>query len=242
MRTEGPALALSDHGVGATHQAETTRDGARTSRRYGQILGALLLAHFATLCAIKLNKGLNEEILWVSHLSLALTGVGLWIRSTNLIGASFTLILFLHALWLVDCFCGLVLGRFPLGITDYLVTADAWTWIGTAHHFYLAPLLLAAVARSRVYSIQSIVLAIVLFGIVSVVSRVALPEASNINSAFRLLPRLDNPAIRQFDALPAASYLALLNLVAFGVFFLPAVAVGLLLARRRTPTVSRRLT
>jgi len=117
--------------------------------RFGRWIGAALLVHFAVVCAVKAAKGCPEEILWMSHVGLLLAGLGLVGRSTLLVCTALLCILLLHGLWVFDCVAWWMGGSFPLSITSYLEEADAWVWLGTAHHFYLAPLLVVLVLVRR---------------------------------------------------------------------------------------------
>ena len=115
--------------------------------RGGPWIGALVSLHFAIVCGIKLQKGIGGDVCWMSHLSLAFTGAGLILRSPPLLSAALIGVLVPHSVWLLDCFGWILFGSFPLGVTAYLESADARTWIATAHHFYLIPLLLFVVLR-----------------------------------------------------------------------------------------------
>jgi len=123
--------------------------GGPVGGRVGRWIGAVLLVHFAAVCAVKVAKGRPEEILWMSHVGLLLAGLGLVGRSALLVCTALLCILLLHALWVFDCVSWWIGGSFPLGITGYLEEADTWVWLGTAHHFYLAPLLVVLVLVRR---------------------------------------------------------------------------------------------
>lgn len=213
--------------------------GAAAHRERGcrahRALGLLCLLHFAFVCALKAERGINEEVFFVCHMTLGLAGAALLLHSTELISSCLTLMLVPSAVWLFDALCGTLFNAFPLGITDYLAHADALTLLGTAHHIYLAPLLFIALDNGRAYLARSTVPALALFAVLSIVSRLALPPASNVNSAFALLPRLDTPLVRWTDGLGGTSYLLLLNGIAMCGFILPGALALRGWSRRAMP-------
>jgi hypothetical protein len=151
--------------------------------------------------------------------------MGLLLRSALLVSTALTSILLLHALWLLDAALGLATGTFPLRATGYLADAPVWIWLATAHHFYLGPLLLLLVLRARSYTMAALPAAMLLFAVLTLVSRWALPAVSNVNHAFTLLPTWRHPLGHSISRLPAAAYLVALNAVAAGLFFLPAAVL-----------------
>lgn len=186
-------------------------------------IGALVSLHFAIVCGIKLQQGIRADVCWMSHVSLAFTGAGLILRSRSLLSVALIGVLIPHAIWLLDCFGWVLLGSFPLGITGYLEDADARTWIATAHHFYLIPLLLFVVVRWRVFVPGAFPWVVLLFAVVSVYSRFVLPEARNVNSVFVLLPSVDLALVRRLNALPTVPFLVFLNLWVSLVMLWPTV-------------------
>ena len=188
-------------------------------------LGAAMLAHVGFLVAIKLGQGLNHELWWLSHIGLAVAAGGLLLRSHALRNAALIALLWPHGIWLFDSAIGLLTQRFPLGLTGYLATADATTWIATAHHFYLLPVLVLLFARERRFSWDSLVIAAALLIVLTVSSRAALPATMNINMSHRLLANVEAPLIRWTDTLSGSAYLALINTWVILLFFLPAAMV-----------------
>ena len=195
--------------------------GGLTLPLWDRVLGAILLLHFLVVCGIKWGQGGPAEILWMSHIALLLTGLGLCLRSPRLVATALVAVLIPHAIWLFDCGVGMTLGRFPLGICAYLESADWWTWIATLHHFYLVPLLLFLFARVRRVPREAFLAAVALFLYLTVVGRVCLPPMNNVNYAFLLLPGVDLPAVHWFNGLPRGLYLLALNAVMGGLVFLP---------------------
>lgn len=209
------------------------KDQRRRDRRNERIrrsIGLLLLFHFTLVGIIKLTGGEGEELWWLSHIALALAGVGLLADSRLLIATALTSVLGLQAIWIVDCAIGLTTGSFPLGVTTYIQHADVLDWIATAHHFYLAPLLLTLVIRARRYPDAAVALTVGLFAVLTLVSRMWLDPGENINAAYALLPGVDEWLFRQINALPGPAYLFTLNVLACGVMFFPAA----MLLRRMT--------
>lgn len=197
--------------------------------RFGRWIGAALLLHFAYVVGvINLLRQAPGEVLWLCHVSLFLAGLGLVMQSVRLVAIACTAIALPHALWLVDSLSGLLLGWFPLGATAYLLTADTWTRIATAHHFYLAPLLVVIMWRHGSFSRAALPGASALFLLLSVTSRLAVSPALNVNYAFFAVPAADHPFIAWVNSLGAIPYVLVINAFATGALFAP---VALLLSR-----------
>ena len=60
----------------------------RYGERLGPWVGVLLFLHVIAVCVVKVAKGINAEVLWISHVSLALAAVGLMTRSSFLVALS----------------------------------------------------------------------------------------------------------------------------------------------------------
>jgi len=193
--------------------------------RWPALLGAVLIAHLLVVVATKMMRGTPEDVLWMSHVALGLTGAALLVRSALLIAAVATCVLVPHTLWLADWLVGRFTGAHPLGLTTYLDNADTLTWIGTVHHFYLVPLLLLLVQRVTVDGRRAVATACGLFLLLSIVSRVALPPESNVNNAYAALPTVTWPMFRAMDGMGTVAYLATLNAIAAGIMFIPGVLI-----------------
>lgn len=187
--------------------------------------GVVLAVHYALVCVIKIDQGRSDEIWWLCHATLALVAAGFILESGTLLGMAFVGVLIPHTLWLADGASGAFFGVQYVGVTKYLRSADAATWISTCHHFYLIPLLWMNLGRYQ-YRPRDVILGMtLLYFILSGVSRIALPEQSNINYAHALFP---TAGWRPFDYLNSSSwvlYLGALNTAVITVFFLPALAV-----------------
>lgn len=194
--------------------------------RLDRWMGYALLAHFAAICTIKVLTGCGEEILWMSHVGLLMTGVGLVSRSILLVTTALTCILVLHSLWLADCISWWVTGVFPLGIATYLPEADAWIWVATAHHFYLAPLLLVIVLRNRQWPEETLLAAAAVYLFLTVISRAVLTPGANVNYAFGLLTAIDHPLVDLADRVPGSIYLLGLNSFVCTFMFAPVALAG----------------
>lgn len=204
-----------------------------TSPWIARVLGGALLGHYIFVVGLKLSRGRPEDLLWMSHVALLLAALGLLTRRPRLLSTALTCVLLLHTMWLVDAAVGLTAGLFPLGIATYLADADALTWIGTLHHFYLVPLLIVLVVRCRCFEPAVLAAASALFAVLSILSRCLTPPSVNVNSAFGL-PRWDLPVFDLVSGLPAVPYLLALNAIVTGVFFFPAAALLLRRAGRMT--------
>ncbi len=185
-------------------------------------VGWFLLAHFALVCGVKIAAGRAGDIAWMSHVGLLMAALGLLGRSSLLIAAALINVLALHGLWLADCLTWLATGRFPLGITNYLPHADAWTWLSTLHHFYLAPLLLVVTYRTGERRPEALLLAIAVYLALTLFSHAALPVAANINYAFRVPVAHGVWLVDWGNQQPGAIYLPGLNLFVALVMFTPA--------------------
>jgi hypothetical protein len=142
-----------------------------------------------------------------------------------MVGVSLTCILMPHAIWLLDCVSRLLVGVNSLGITVYLERADAWGWLATAHHFYLAPLLVIVFVRHGTYTAATLPAAVMLCAMLTVASRVMLPASENVNYAFRLLPSVDQPLLNVVNTLDPIPYLAILNGAVIVTMLLPTAAI-----------------
>ena len=190
--------------------------------RFGRWIGAGLLVHFAVvLCIINLAREAPGEVLWLSHVSLLLAGLGLLLQSALPVTTALTTVGVLHGFWLVDSLSGLMLHWFPLGATDYLLTADRWTRVATAHHFYLAPLLFVIVWRHRTCPKATLPVASMLFMLLTLVSRVALSPVINVNYAFRVTAAMDHPLVAWVNSLSPVLYLFVINMLVTTMMFLP---------------------
>jgi hypothetical protein len=199
-------------------------------------LGALLMTHFVIVCAIKSAQGIPGDVLWMSHVALAFAGGGLLLGSRLFTGAALTAVAIPHMLWLIDFVTAQFVGSHPLRITHYLHGADTLTWIATAHHFYLLPLLSVIVLCGTRYRFASLNMAALLTIGFTLLSRAVLPPSLNVNFAFTTLPGLDIAPLRWLHSLPAAGYLAVQIAGQIVVLILPA-ALLLRFLTRHAPTL-----
>jgi hypothetical protein len=198
--------------------------GAAGVRRFVlvQIAGAALMINFAVVAAACIQLRVQEQVWWMSHVALLVGGTGLLLRSPILMSTALAGVLVPHALWIVDWICGFGFGVHPLGVTHYLHDAGVLMWVKTLHHFYLVPALLWAVALERRYAAGLVPTAVGLFIVLTLVSRLLLPPASNVNDAFQILPRVDSPLIAWLNQLDGWRFMVVLNAGAFFVVVLPA--------------------
>lgn len=195
-----------------------------SNARMRQVLGAVLLLHFVTVCLLKLASFSGEEIGWLSHISLLIAGLGLFTGNPLLPVAALICVFAVHSLWIVDCAVGLVTGAFPIGVASYVDGADGWTWLGTAHHFYLVPLLLALHVRRPGYPKYALLLSGLVYGALTVISRLWLPPEANVNYAFAVEVLRTAPHVVWANGLPPVLFLPVVNaLVCGGLFFPTAV-------------------
>lgn len=188
-------------------------------------IGVALAIHYMLVCLIKIDQERSGEIWWLCHATLALAAAGFVLRSGTLLGMAFLGVLVPHTLWLTDAAAGALLGIQCAGVTTYLRNADTASWISTCHHFYLLPLLWTHRGRLPVRPGEALRGMALVYLLLTIVSRLALPESSNINYAHALFPALGWRPLESLNASPWWLYLAALNTAAFGLFFLPAMAV-----------------
>ena len=187
-----------------------------------RLIGAFLVVHFALVCTVKAQRGLEEEIWWVSHIALVIAGIGLTLRIPILWTTALINILFLHGAWLVDFLMCQVWGSSPLRATYVLADGNLWTWLATCHHFYLVPLLLTLFLIRRQLPEPSLVMAATLFLYLTVISRCILSPASNVNYAYGISVSFRHPWIDWFNRLPGDAYLVGVNVLAAVLLFVPA--------------------
>jgi hypothetical protein len=209
-----------------------------------RLIGGILLANYMLVVIVKVATGRAIELLWMSHVGLLAAGAGFICGSELVIYAAFVGLAGLHGLWLYDAGAAFLTGAHPLGITRYLSSATLANWLGTLHHFYLLPLLVAWVSRRPGARIEALLLAIATFLALTVICRFVCSPADNVNFAYGVdvTPRfrLSEWGNRQ----SASVYLVGLNTFVALVYFAPAYAVTWLLAllRRVRPTHSSAVT
>jgi len=76
---------------------------SRLAEHWTPAAGAMLLRHLSLVCAVKVATDRHEQMWWMSHVALALAGMGLVLRSHIMVGLSLTCTLLPHAVWLADC-------------------------------------------------------------------------------------------------------------------------------------------
>lgn len=194
----------------------------------------LLLAHLVLLIALKTSRGIEAELLWISHVSLAIAAAGFLLRSTQLLAIAFVSIAALHATWMLDFALGMTTGSFPVGMAMYLPQADAWTWLATSHHAYLTPILAVALWRRDVRVMRTFVIVVLLYCYLATVSRLALDPAFNVNRAHNVFLRWDHHFAHNANALPAVRYLPGLVATVATLFFAPSALILHGLTRRWT--------
>jgi hypothetical protein len=140
----------------------------------------------------------------MSHIGLLLAGAGFMLRSALAITTALTCILMLHGIWLTDAVTWMVCGALPIGVATYLPEAGFCDWVATAHHFYLAPVLLILMARARVWPEESLPAAVVVYLALTVLSRAAIVPAANVNYAFGVRTALDHPWVDIANQLPGS--------------------------------------
>lgn len=210
--------------------------GNTTPSRAWQAIGALMLAHFALLAYFKDRHGIEGELLWFSHAGLLLGGVALIARSAHIAAVAFVLVAGFHLLWIFDAAVGLTTGRFPVGGTRYLITADSATLALTSHHIYLVPLLAACLINRRVFPWSSFTVAAAPMAALTTASRLALPASMNINFAHAVMPESEAPVLLWFNALPTPAYLGVHALFCTLVFLVPgAIIMKTITSARRRP-------
>lgn len=191
----------------------------------------ILLLHVALLVALKSARGIEGELLWISHVSLAIAAAGFLLRSAQLLAIAFVAIAALHTTWMIDFVVGMTTGSFPVGMADYLPTADAWTWLATSHHAYLTPLLAVMLWKRDVPIMRTFVLVVLLYTYLVIVSRLLIEPGFNVNRAHHVFLQWDHHFARNTNALPTAQFIPGLIAVVSTCFFAPSAFALRMLAR-----------
>lgn len=182
----------------------------------------MLAAHVALLISLKLARGQEAELLWISHVSLAIAAAGFLLRSTRLLALAFVSIAALHVTWMFDGIVGMTTGSFPVGMAMYLPHTDAWTWIATSHHAYLTPLLACFLWRRDVNVMGTFCASFFLFAYLAIISRFFLDPALNVNRSHEIFIGWDHPFAHNSNALPASKYLPGLAATVAALFLAPS--------------------
>jgi hypothetical protein len=197
--------------------------------------------HVALLVALKASRGLEPELLWISHVALSIAAVGFLIRSAPLLAIAFVSIAALHTTWMLDFAIGMTTGSFPVGMAMYLPAADVWTWIATSHHAYLTPLLAITLRKREARVMRTFCGAFFVFLYLAIVSRFFLDPALNVNRAHRVFTGWDHHFAHNFNALPATQYILGLAATVAALFFFPSAIALLTLCKktRKQPRTGR---
>ena len=202
-------------------------------RRREALLGSLLVCNYLIICAAKWRLGVPQELLWISHVCLPLTGLALLFDSGLLFTSTLILIFVPHVLWLTDFTAWAISGNSPLGITGYLSRAGWLMCISTAHHLYVLPLMLTLFLRKPAVDPAALPTAAALFTTLALLSRLFLPPRDNVNYAFAVLPAMQHPLIQRINDLPAAVYFP--GMLLFTIFILLAPTAWVLRRLVRAP-------
>jgi len=198
------------------------------------VVGALLLAQFAVTAIIKFNKGLGDDVLWMSHMSLVIAGAGLIMRRPWLVAAALTGILFTHSLWLFDLTAWLLGFGFPLRISHYMEGASLSTWVSTGHHLYVLPFLLWIVLRRGRYPWGALPAIMLIFVALTAMSYWFTDPARNVNRVHGIEPDFGFPPFIWANELREdapnglrgnAVYLLALNALSAAILFIPMAAL-----------------
>lgn len=203
------------------------------------MVGMVFFAHFVLLCLLKMSRGIEGEILWISHAGLLLGAMGFILRSPLLVSTAFTIVAGPHLIWNFDAVVGLVTGRFPLGATRHLLGADWLTIFGTTHHIYLTPLLALWLHQRRESTRECFWLAGGIVLALMALSRFMLPPELNVNFAHAVLPENPSPAFAWFNSETTGMFLAVHMIFTFAIFLAPASAVAGMLAPVRPAPKNR---
>uniref|UniRef100_A0A6B2LGZ3 Uncharacterized protein n=1 Tax=Arcella intermedia TaxID=1963864 RepID=A0A6B2LGZ3_9EUKA len=82
------------------------------------------------------------DVFWLCQMSCLLAGVGALLHQPKVITFTFGLISAPHGLWVLDLFLYFIIGRFPLGMSSYLIwdTTHRLELLTTTHHIWFVPL------------------------------------------------------------------------------------------------------
>lgn len=184
-------------------------------------LGWALITHFLFVMWSKFSGSAPEDAWWLSHVCLGLAGAGLAIDSPRLITAALIAVFGPHMIWLGDFAVLMAAGNSPWGVTAYFFEVSLSQQIATAHHFYLVPLLWVICARQVDIPRGSLLVASGAVVFLTLFSRAVLPESSNVNYAFAVLPNAHLTLTNWANALPTAAFLLLINAWVIGTMCIP---------------------
>ena len=193
--------------------------------------GLWLLGQYCVVVWWKVSSGCVGDLLWVSHVSLVMAGLGCLVGRAVFREAAFVLILVPHSIWLLDFLGWVVGGGAVLGLTDWLAHEGWLGWVATSHHFYLSGLLLGLVWLSGGWERMSLWVAVAAFLSLTVCARGMTEPADNVNWAWGVAPGIHGGVVGWVNRLAGEIYLLALNLGAFALAFLPAASAGAATAR-----------
>lgn len=197
--------------------------------RYGRWVGAAMLIHFVFVVGVvNFVRHAPADVFWLSHSCLLLGAMGLLFRSPVLVTTALTLVGIPHLVWIVDSTAGLALGWFPLGVTEYIMTADPWTRVATSHHFYLVPLLFVVAWRYGEWPRATLPIACAILLALTAAARVASTPQHNVNYMFRVEAVESHPFVAWVNALGTVPYLLFVDAFMVGLMLVP---VALLMRR-----------
>jgi hypothetical protein len=205
--------------------------------RAGRWIGLALLINYLIAVLAKLAADKGPELFWMSHVGLLMAALGLIARRRWLVGAALTGVAVIHLMWITDAAVGLTTGSFPLRMADYLPKGDLKMWLGTAHHFYLVPLLAVLIIRDGHFPWRSLPVASLIFFVLTLISRYALSEQDNVNCAYLIRSGPSLGLITRLNGLKDLPYLLALNAgVTLLLFFPIALALrGATSLRQKSP-------
>jgi len=188
-------------------------------RSGSRLFGAILLAHFLFVCAVKVLHGTTWHLLWFCHISLAIAALGFLTQSKLLKATALTNVFVLHSLWIFDFTYGYATGNFPLAFTADARDVDLWNWLASLHHLYVLPLLLWSFWREREYPREAWLISATVFVVVMLASRSLLWPAQNVNYSYFIPESLHLYGMSTLNQLPDELYLlgvhGIVNLIAF---------------------------
>ena len=111
-----------------------------------------------------------------------------------------------HAFWLIDTLLWIVKGDFPFGTTTYLKDATLGDWLQSSNHFFSVPALLFFAYWQGGVEKNAWIWSTFLFAALTLISAVWLPADTNVNSAHRLWPGLDQLHLAPLAELPKGLY------------------------------------
>ncbi len=166
----------------------------------------MMIGHFIYIFGRCVLRGTPADMFWISHVGTLIGGLGALFRSRFVMSIALVSLFGHHAFWLIDTLLWIVTGDFPFGTTTYLKDATLGDWLQSSNHFFSVPVLLFLAYWQGGVEKNAWIWSTFLFAALTLISAVWLPADTNVNSAHRLWPGLDQLHLAPLEQLPKGWY------------------------------------